>query len=200
MSGHSIVPFLMEGMVDPMVRRWNNFGLGIHPNELETFHSAPMIHRSGYHHWPLMREMRGMREMQHDGNEIVRSTIGKDGFQVCLDVHQFAPNEITVKTMDDTNTIVVEAKHEERQDEHGHISRQFARRYDLPKGFLIKDVVSQLSSDGILTIKAPPPVIESKKGHERVVQIQHTGPAHLTVGNMEAIKKDGEKGSQKNGK
>ena len=35
---------------------------------------------------------------------------GKDGFQACVDVHHFAPSEVTVKTVD--NQIIVEGKHE----------------------------------------------------------------------------------------
>ncbi|KAJ8963110.1 hypothetical protein NQ318_018575 [Aromia moschata] len=50
--------------------------------------------------------------------------------QVILDVQQFAPNEIVVKT--NGNSIIVEGKHEEKQDEHGFISRHFVRRYVLP--------------------------------------------------------------------
>lgn len=53
----------------------------------------------------------------------------QDKFQVNLDVQQFTPNEITVKTVD--NAIVVEGKHEEKQDEHGFVSRHFVRRYVL---------------------------------------------------------------------
>lgn len=54
----------------------------------------------------------------------------KDKFQINLDVQQFTPNEITVKTVE--NAIVVEGNHEEKQDEHGFISRHFVRRYVLP--------------------------------------------------------------------
>lgn len=51
------------------------------------------------------------------------STISADQekFQVILDVQQFTPEEITVKTAN--NSIVVEGKHEEKRDEHGYISR-----------------------------------------------------------------------------
>jgi crystallin alpha B len=51
-----------------------------------------------------------------------------------LDVQQFKPDELTVKTVNDY--VVVEGKHEERQDEHGFISRQFQRRYKLPNDIL----------------------------------------------------------------
>lgn len=47
--------------------------------------------------------------------------IDKDKFQIILDVQQFTPDEITVKTND--KYIIVEGKHEEKPDEHGLISR-----------------------------------------------------------------------------
>nr|CAD7404388.1 unnamed protein product [Timema cristinae] len=91
--------------------------------------------------------------------------------QVILDVQQFSPSEITVKTVG--NEVIVEAKHEEKQDEHGYVSRHFLRRYLLPTDIEVKDVVSSLSSDGVLTVTAPkkdsnhdPPVISSLIQHE----------------------------------
>jgi crystallin, alpha B len=45
----------------------------------------------------------------------------KDKFQIILDVQQFTPDEISVKTND--KFIIVEGKHEEKPDEHGFISR-----------------------------------------------------------------------------
>jgi crystallin alpha B len=73
--------------------------------------------------------------------------------QVILDVQQFAPNELTVKTLD--NTVIVEGKHEEKQDEHGYVSRHFLRRYILPSDIEVNSIVSSLSSDGVLTVTAP---------------------------------------------
>ena len=70
-----------------------------------------------------------------------------------LDVQQFAPEEIVVKTVD--NSLIVEAKHSEKQDEHGFVSRHFVRRYVLPSTHDVTNVTSTLSSDGVLTITAP---------------------------------------------
>lgn len=53
-------------------------------------------------------------------------------------------------------SIIVEGKHEEKQDEHGFVSRQFSRRYVPPsKDIDIDNIVSSLSSDGVLTISVP---------------------------------------------
>lgn len=73
--------------------------------------------------------------------------------QVNLDVQQFKPEEINVKVVDDF--IVVDGKHEERQDKHGFISRQFTRKYKLPPNVNVDAIQSKLSSDGILSIVAP---------------------------------------------
>ena len=89
-----------------------------------------------------------------------------------LDVQQFKPDELIVKMMDDF--VVVEGKHEERQDEHGFISRQFQRRYKLPSDIDPATVVSQLSSDGVLTITAPKKALPPATPNERVVPITQT--------------------------
>ena len=68
---------------------------------------------------------------------------------------------------------MVEGKHEERQDEHGFISRQFTRRYKLPAEVDPQLVVSQLSSDGVLTIVAPKKSLPAT-ANERVVPINQT--------------------------
>uniref|UniRef100_A0A8C3KR79 Heat shock protein family B (small) member 1 n=1 Tax=Calidris pygmaea TaxID=425635 RepID=A0A8C3KR79_9CHAR len=48
-------------------------------------------------------------------------------------------------------------KHEEKQDEHGFISRCFTRKYTLPPGVEATAVRSSLSPDGMLTVEAPLP-------------------------------------------
>lgn len=121
-----------------------------------------------------------------------------------MDVQQFTPNEITVKTTD--KYIIVEGKHEEKQDEHGYISRQFVRRYQLPGKTSLtlmtkpvafmkltfanirifaaeinpNEIASTLSSDGVLTVTAPL-VQKPQVNAERVVPIQQTGPTKTDV-------------------
>ncbi|KAH8398825.1 hypothetical protein KR222_007975 [Zaprionus bogoriensis] len=119
------------------------------------------------------------------------SNVGKDGFQVCMDVAQFKPSELNVKVVD--NSIVVEGKHEEREDDHGFITRHFVRRYALPEGYEAEKVASTLSSDGVLTVSIPKPAAIEDKASERVVQIQQVGPAHLNVKQNEKEKDKSEK-------
>lgn len=106
------------------------------------------------------------------------SHIGKDGFQVCLDVRHFQPNEISVKT--ENNSIIVNAKHEDKKDDQGFISREFTRKYDLPKGFKAEDVISSLSSDGLLSVKCPK-AAAIEGSNVRHVEIQQTGPAKKCI-------------------
>lgn len=177
----SLLPLLLDiadDLSESSFHRRSSFAGSISPSELEFYSSPysllmPQSH-TGHHYRP-----RCSHKLKSCNGNKKRAAIGKDGFQVCVDVQHFAPNEISVKTVDDT--IVVEGKHEERQDQHGYISRQFTRRYTLPDGYDAEHVVSQLSSDGVLTIKAPPPAKAIDGNNVRIVQIQQTGPAHLTV-------------------
>lgn len=109
--------------------------------------------------------------------------VEKDGFQVTMDVQQFKPEELTVKVVGDF--IVVEGQHEEREDEHGFISRHFVRRYALPKGYDSEQIASTLSSDGILAIKVLPATSESSK--ERVIEIQQTGVSHFGIKDNDSV-------------
>ena len=118
-----------------------------------------------------------MLRQGHGGVSTVKAD--KNQFQVSLDVQQFAPEEINVKVVD--RTVIVEGKHEEKQDQHGWVSRQFVRRYLIPEQCDIDQVVSKLSSDGVLSITVPrkdQPKIEG----ERSVKIQHTGKPAIREG------------------
>lgn len=79
--------------------------------------------------------------------------LDKDKFSVLLDVKHFSPEELNVKVVGDY--IEVHAKHEERPDEHGYISREFHRRYMVPKGIDPAALTSALSPEGVLSITAP---------------------------------------------
>ena len=131
------------------------------------------------------RQLKQRRQVTSDS----APTIDDDGFQVSLDIQKYKPDEVTVKTVDDS--IVVEGKHDEHSDEHGYVSRQFTRRYILPEGYDPNSVCSTMSSDGVLTIKAPPP--QQLESNERVVSIQQTGSARLNDDEKGGDKKEGDK-------
>ncbi|KAJ7304950.1 hypothetical protein JRQ81_010649 [Phrynocephalus forsythii] len=76
-----------------------------------------------------------------------------DKFSVNLDVKHFSPEELQVKVLGDM--IEVHGKHEERQDEHGYIAREFNRKYKIPADVDPLSITSSLSSDGVLTVNGP---------------------------------------------
>ncbi|XP_061406963.1 alpha-crystallin A chain-like [Lethenteron reissneri] len=79
--------------------------------------------------------------------------VDRERFSIHLDVRHFSPTELSVKIVDDS--IEVHAKHEERADEHGLVSREFLRRYRLPVGVQADSVTAALTTDGVLTLSAP---------------------------------------------
>lgn len=119
----------------------------------------------------------------------------KNKFQVSLDVQQFAPEEMSVKVVG--KNVVVEGKHEEKQDEHGWISRQFVRKYIVPEQCDIDQLKSSLSSDGILMITAPRKEIDPTSKNERIIKIQITGKPALRD-DTKLIEKQKENQVQKN--
>lgn len=98
------------------------------------------------------------------------SHFDKNGFEAFVDVHLFEPNEVTVKTVD--QTIVIECNHEEKEDGHGSVLRHFKRKFVLPSEYDVKTVSSTLSSDGILSLKAPKPATKIRPEHH--VEVEHT--------------------------
>lgn len=72
-----------------------------------------------------------------------------------LDVHSYAPTDITVKAVGDQE-LLVEGKHvEQRSDGSALNHRSFSRRFFLPGLVKLDAVTSALSSDGVLTVTAP---------------------------------------------
>lgn len=116
--------------------------------------------------------LRPWRSLARSNSGVSNITAEDNKVQLILDIQQFSPSEITIKTVD--GAIIVEGKHEEKEDEHGFISRHFKRRYLLPKDVEIEKVTSSLSSDGVLTITAPRRTLQDKSA-ERPVPIIQTG-------------------------
>ncbi|XP_063830777.1 protein lethal(2)essential for life-like [Ostrinia nubilalis] len=121
-----------------------SFGLCISPHDLIfPSHNYPGTNYYRPWQWYLQRAEKDFGSTIH--NE-------KNNFKITLDMQHFQPNEINVKVAD--REVIIEGKHEERQDNYGFISRQFKRRYLLPGDCNADSVVSSLSSDGILTVTA----------------------------------------------
>nr|P02500.1 RecName: Full=Alpha-crystallin A chain [Trichechus inunguis] len=89
------------------------------------------------------------RTVLDSGISEVRSD--RDQFLILLD--HFSPEDLTVKVLDDF--VEIHGKHNERQDDHGYISREFHRRYRLPSNVDKSALSCSLSADGMLTFCGP---------------------------------------------
>jgi len=107
---------------------------------------------------PFMDATRQLMEHEIGTSEVIND---KEKFQINMDVRHFKPEEITVKMVD--NQVKIEGKHEERADPHGFISRHFSRKYHLPKDVDVSSLVSTLSHEGMLSVKATKTGVEGKK-------------------------------------
>ncbi|KAJ6653945.1 hypothetical protein lerEdw1_007577, partial [Lerista edwardsae] len=103
--------------------------------------------------------------------------LDKDRFSVNLDVKHFSPEELKVKVLGDV--VEVHGKHEERQDEHGFVTREFSRKYRIPADVDPLSITSSLSSDGVLTVNGPRKPTEVV---ERTIPIAREEKAALAVG------------------
>lgn len=101
----------------------------------------------------------------HDSWIEVYPTYDDYGFKLSMDLSDFLPSEITVKTNE--NSILIEGSHEEWRWGRRYVSRRFSRRYHVPLGYDANSATSEMSSNGILTVKAP-------KIHERIVSVKPT--------------------------
>lgn len=183
----SLVPLLFSDWWEDLDRPHRlfdqNFGLGLYPEQLRTPSILDQLDRRLFRTPLLYYRPWGelLRNTEGGGTSTVQAD--KDKFQVILDVQQFKPEEINVKVAD--KCVVVEGKHEEKQDEHGWISRQFVRKYMIPEQCDIDQVSSSLSSDGVLTITAPRKD-KAIQQNERMISIEQTGkPAVKEAGEKE---------------
>lgn len=141
----SLLPYLF----DANSNSWGCPG-GYWASPLEEHFYQPVAYPRAFKEWDnYFRDLSSV--LQETRGSV---TDDKNKFQVNVDVQHFKPEEISVKISDD-KTVTIECKHEEKQDEHGHIYRHFCRKYTLPDNCDVGRVESKLSSDGVLTISAP---------------------------------------------
>ncbi|KAJ8922806.1 hypothetical protein NQ315_007841 [Exocentrus adspersus] len=176
----SLLPYLLDDthFLRPSRLLDQHFGLALDADDfLQPLTVPRMVIKcpAGY-----LRNWRSGASQQDTGSTV---TSNKDKFEANLDVQQFKPEEISVKVTGE-NTITVEGKHEEKEDEHGHIYRHFVRRYVLPKNCDMGKIESKLSSDGILTITAPKAGADAIEHKE--IPVTHTGAPAKAVEQGEA--------------
>ncbi|XP_069493422.1 alpha-crystallin A chain [Ambystoma mexicanum] len=114
------------------------FGEGLFDYELLPFLSSTV---SPYYRQSIFRNFldSGVSEVRSD----------RDKFLIYLDVKHFAPEDLSVKILDDC--VEIHGKHSDRQDDHGYVSRVFHRRYRLPANMDQSSITCSLSTDGMLT-------------------------------------------------
>uniref|UniRef100_A0A1A7YQV2 Heat shock protein, alpha-crystallin-related, b15 n=1 Tax=Iconisemion striatum TaxID=60296 RepID=A0A1A7YQV2_9TELE len=98
---------------------------------------------------PGMLDPKTLRQLTSGVSEI---QTGQNSWKINLDVNHFSPEEITITTKE--GYLQISGNHQERQDEHGLVSRCFTRKYKLPQGVDLQHISSSLSG-GVLSVEAP---------------------------------------------
>jgi len=85
---------------------------------------------------------------------------GSRVFRVRFDVHEFAPEELSVQT--DSGQLMVRAK-QSVTSAAGQRRREMNKTIDLPDDVDVERLVSRLANDGVLTVEAPanPPTYQA---------------------------------------
>ncbi|MBN3275731.1 HSPB8 protein, partial [Polyodon spathula] len=80
------------------------------------------------------------------------ATVPGEPWKVCVNVHNFKPEELTVKTKD--GFVEVSGMHEEKQEEGGIVSKNFTKKIQIPGDVDPVTVFASLSPEGVLIIEA----------------------------------------------
>ncbi|XP_046876478.1 heat shock protein beta-2 [Hypomesus transpacificus] len=116
------------------------FGEALTPQDLLT----PTLYHGYYVRPRITKQLeRGFSQIEEESGM----------WRVQLDVCQFTPDELTVRTVD--NLLEVTGNHSQKQDAHGFVSRSFTRAYILPAGVDPLLLQVRVSHDGILTMSSP---------------------------------------------
>lgn len=118
------------------------------------------------------RDDRSLFAANSEQNGISRVQYDDDSYKIMVNVEKYKPEELVIKTVD--NTVIVEAKHEEKTSEGRSYSTQsFNQSFTLPRGVNPESVTSALSKEGVLTISAPLPKALKSSNSERLVPIKN---------------------------
>ncbi|XP_068460994.1 heat shock protein beta-8 [Clinocottus analis] len=79
-------------------------------------------------------------------------TTGGEPWKVCVNVHSFKPEELSIKTRD--GFVEVSGKHEEKQEEGGIVTKNFTKKIQIPIDVDPVTVFASLSPEGVLIIEA----------------------------------------------
>ncbi|CAP25600.1 Protein CBR-HSP-43 [Caenorhabditis briggsae] len=96
-------------------------------------------------------------------------------FAVDMDCYQFRPEEIQVKTLDDT--LMIEGKHEDIRDRDNFTKMYFVRKYQLPRDVDYNSIQSSIDAKGRLQVEASKFNNMAINGRERLIPIEGAGRA-----------------------
>ena len=181
----------MDRQIEDMFRRFGRLTpMDYHQQRVPRLSMQPMLsqsmmhpqpimqpqHMSGFDNWPAIPAPARMSALAMPAdwnmeNPIITDKDGARKLKLQFDVRQFKPEEITVRTQD--NTLSVHARHEEKSDA-GQVYREYRRQYLLPPSVNLETLASMLSPEGVLSISAPMPNALPDAPRERVIPIEHT--------------------------
>uniref|UniRef100_A0A915PFT8 SHSP domain-containing protein n=1 Tax=Setaria digitata TaxID=48799 RepID=A0A915PFT8_9BILA len=143
-----------------------------HLDRLDRNWRSDPFWRDLYPHWaePIFKE----------GIDIRTNIINNmSRFAVEIDAYQFRPEEIQVKTIDDT--LLIEGRHEDIRDRDNFTKMYFVRKYQLPTDVNPMDISSTIDSSGRLLVEArKQPRVQ---GRERMTPVEgpsRRGEAHIS--------------------
>lgn len=133
----SLLPRLIDEMT-PMMRL---------ADELARYPAIGLADRN----WTFPSSVSGDTEVHNTDKEL----------RIRLDLQHFKPEEIKISS--DNQRVTVTAKHEEKQDNHGFVSREITRMFKLPEDVDPKSITSAINTNGVLNIKVQKKAIEAPK-------------------------------------
>ena len=100
---------------------------------------------------PLSQDLE-LFKAAHD-HEVIRVKEDENQLEVSLDTSHYRPDELHVSVHD--GAVEIDGRHVEKSgDGKKTLTRSFKRKYTLPHGARPENVSSNLSSDGVLVVKA----------------------------------------------
>lgn len=144
-----------------------------------------------------MQKPAGWTRRCQRGNCAAAKPVSGD-FEMAIDVQSFKPEEIAVKVKG--HEIIIEGKHEEREDEFGIVTRQFSRRCLLPQEFDPDTVSTVMNAEGRMTIKATKPQPPPAETTERIIPIQRLPAATSETSSTEQEREKVDEASGENSK
>jgi len=93
-------------------------------------------------------------------------------FSITIDMQNFKPEEITVKTVG--SYVEIAGNHEEKKEGEGTVSRTYSRKYNIPENVDPLTITSTFSPEGVLSVSAP-----IKMEAPKQMEVQHEKPKEI---------------------